>query len=405
MRGFFDNRMERRLYIVVPLATLLLTIPPVRSHFASIGWRWMYILTFSFALSFTLTPVFRWAARRCNVYDLPSGRKVHPEATPLLGGGAVFFGFAVAIIANGVYSGKLASIIIASLVLFTVSLIDDIHEVPAWLKLVAQLACVSIVMSQGIVLRVAPSTYGVFAEAANVFLTVLWIVGITNAMNFFDGMNGLASGLGAIIAFFLGIVAFQTDQPFIGWVAVGIMGSCLGFLPYNFQARGKATIFLGDAGSIFIGFVLACLAVYGDWAENNPVGSLISPILIFWVLIFDMIHITVDRISTGKVKSFKQWIDYVGKDHLHHRMAVVLGGPRRSVLFIFMINACLGTSAVVLRDARRPIDALLLLGQAVIFVMLITVLERRGRHNAISCAGDEPPSSTRAPDTKRETRS
>jgi UDP-GlcNAc:undecaprenyl-phosphate GlcNAc-1-phosphate transferase len=233
-------------------------------------------------------------------------------------------------------------------------------------------------MSCGIVLQVIPESMGVFSLAGNILLTVLWIIGITNAMNFFDGMDGLAAGLSAIISFFLGVVAFQTGQPFLGWVAVAMMGSCLGFLPYNFRIKKSASIFLGDAGSTVIGFVLACVAVYGDWSEASPVVALASPLLIFWILIFDMVHITVDRILTGKVTNFRQWIDYVGRDHLHHRLAAVLGSQRKSVLFIFLMSLCLGTSAVVLRNAR-PVDAILLIIQAIILVGLITILERRGR--------------------------
>jgi UDP-GlcNAc:undecaprenyl-phosphate GlcNAc-1-phosphate transferase len=239
-------------------------------------------------------------------------------------------------------------------------------------------------------LRVIPNDFGIYAYWGNVLLTVLWIIGITNAMNFFDGMDGLAAGLGALIAFFLGIVAFQTDQPFIGWVAVAMMGSCIGFLPYNFRINGSATIFLGDAGSTVIGFILACVAVYGDWAEGNAVVALISPLLIFWILIFDMVHITVDRILTGKVLNFRQWIEYVGKDHLHHRLANVLGGNKKSVLFIYLLSLCLGFSAVALRNAR-VVDAVLLIIQASIMVILITFLERRGRmlHDSLESKIDQ----------------
>ncbi|MCK7503758.1 MAG: undecaprenyl/decaprenyl-phosphate alpha-N-acetylglucosaminyl 1-phosphate transferase [Desulfobacterales bacterium] len=137
-----------------------------------------------------------------------------------------------------------------------------------------------------------PADWGIWGLIGNLLLTGLWIIGITNAMNFFDGMDGLAAGLGAIIAFFLGVVAFQTDQPFFGWISLAVLGGCLGFLPYNFRPSGSAVIFLGDAGSTVIGFVLACIAVYGDWAEGQPVVSLVSPVLIFWLLIFDMAHIT-----------------------------------------------------------------------------------------------------------------
>jgi UDP-GlcNAc:undecaprenyl-phosphate GlcNAc-1-phosphate transferase len=113
-------------------------------------------------------------------------------------------------------------------------------------------------------------------------------VGITNAMNFIDGMDGLAAGLSAIIALFMGIVAFQTRQPILGWIAIAMLGSCMGFLPYNFRANKPASIFLGDTGSIFLGFVLSSLAVIGEWADNNPIVSFTAPLLIFWVLIFDM---------------------------------------------------------------------------------------------------------------------
>ena len=155
------------------------------------------------------------------------------------------------------------------------------------------------------------------------------------------------------------------------------MGACLGFLPYNLRLKTNASIFLGDAGSTVLGFLLACVAVYGKWSETAPMVALASPLLIFWVLIFDMVHITIDRIITGKVGSFREWIDYVGKDHLHHRLAKVLGGRKRSVLFIYLLTFCLGTSAVVLRYAR-PTDAILLIAQATVFVGLITILERRG---------------------------
>jgi UDP-GlcNAc:undecaprenyl-phosphate GlcNAc-1-phosphate transferase len=310
--------------------------------------------------------------------DHPDHRKLHQEATPLLGGAAVFSGFLAALLINGIFSLELGVILISSMILFGVGVWDDYKEISAGLKLLTQIICASLVIFCGIVLRVIPLDLGLFAYTGNALLTLLWIIGITNAMNFFDGMDGLAAGLGALIAFFLGVVAFQTAQPFLGWVAVAMMGSCIGFLPYNFKAKGNATIFLGDAGSTVIGFILACLAVYGDWAESNTVVALISPILIFWILIFDMVHITLDRIMTGKVLNFRQWIEYVGKDHLHHRLAIVLGGNKKSVLFIYLLSLCLGLSSVALRNAR-VVDAILLILQASIMVILITFLERRGR--------------------------
>ena len=367
-------------YLFAPplVMTCVLLMPHIREYFLSAGWRWVHVLLLSFGVSFSLNPIFSKVAFKFNMLDHPNQRKLHHQATPLLGGAAVFTGFLAALLINGIFTLELGAILISSVILFGIGVWDDYKEISAGIKLLAQLICGILVISCGIALRVIPFEYGLFAYIGNVLLTLIWIVGITNAMNFFDGMDGLAAGLGALIAFFLGVVAFQTAQPFIGWIAVAMMGSCIGFLPYNFRIRGKATIFLGDAGSTVIGFILACVAVYGDWAEGNPVVALISPLLIFWLLIFDMVHITFDRILTGKVLSFHQWIDYVGKDHLHHRLANVLGGEKKSVLFIYLLSLCLGLSAVALRNAR-VVDAILLILQAAIMVVLITFLERRGR--------------------------
>jgi UDP-GlcNAc:undecaprenyl-phosphate GlcNAc-1-phosphate transferase len=383
----YDKEVKRppitlniKWYFYVSTAVLagILLMPQVREFFYSIGWRWAHILSLAFSLSFCLNPLFAWVANKLNILDIPDTRKIHLEATPLLGGAAVFIGFSVALLTNGIFSKQLQIILISSLILFGIGILDDFRGVAAGIKLVAQLVCTLLVMSCGIILRVLPSDLGAVSIVGNCFLTIFWIIGITNAMNFFDGMDGLAAGLGALISFFLCLVAFQTSQPFLGWIAVAMLGGCLGFLPFNFRPNKNAAIFLGDAGSVVIGFILACVAVYGDWSDSSPVVALVSPVLIFWILIFDMVHITVDRILTGKVKNFRQWIEYVGKDHLHHRLANILGGKKQSVLFIYLMGICLGTSAVVLRNAR-PADAVLLIIQACIMVVLITVLERRGR--------------------------
>jgi len=375
-----SNSLGIRWYLFVPplVLTCGLLLPQVREFFLMAGWRWAHVMLLSFGISFSLNPLFSKIAYNLNMLDSPDHRKLHNQATPLLGGAAVFTGFLAALLINGIFSLELGAILIASFLLFAVGVVDDYREISASIKLITQIVCAVLVISCGIVLRVIPTSFGIFATMGNALLTVFWIIGITNAMNFFDGMDGLAAGMGALIAFFLGVVAFQTAQPFIGWIAVAMMGSCLGFLPFNFKARGNAAIFLGDAGSTVIGFVLACVAVYGDWAESDPVVALISPLLIFWVLIFDMVHITVDRILTGKVLNFRQWIEYVGKDHLHHRLAHVLGSNKRSVIFIYLLSLCLGISAVALRNAR-VVDAILLILQAAIMVVLITFLERRGR--------------------------
>jgi UDP-GlcNAc:undecaprenyl-phosphate/decaprenyl-phosphate GlcNAc-1-phosphate transferase len=192
-------------------------------------------------------------------------------------------------------------------------------------------------------------------------------------------MDGLATGVSAIMSLFIGIVAFQTHQPFMGWIAIAMLGSCLGFLPFNFSLHKPASIFLGDAGSTFIGFVLSTLAIKASWADNNPIVSFATPILIFWVLIYDMAYISLERIISGKVKSFQDWIDYVGTDHLHHRLLAIFGDRRKVVFFIFFLCATLGISAITLRGASTS-DGILTVVQAFLITVIVSILEYSDRN-------------------------
>jgi UDP-GlcNAc:undecaprenyl-phosphate GlcNAc-1-phosphate transferase len=155
------------------------------------------------------------------------------------------------------------------------------------------------------------------------------------------------------------------------------VGSCLGFLPFNFRPKRPAAIFLGDAGSTFLGFVLAALAVKGEWAENKLV-DLAAPILIFWVFIYDMTYITAARILTGKVRSVGEWLAYVGRDHLHHRLASLLRSQRQAVLVIFAFAISTGLAAIALVHART-LEASLLVLQAVFVAAIFSILENAGK--------------------------
>lgn len=361
-------------YASVGLLALLL-LPPVRSTWFSLyGQRWLYIISFSFCISYLLLPFARAVAFRLKVLDHPSSRKVHTNPTPLLGGIPIFIAFTGSILANSILDWQVGAILLGAALMTLTGLLDDAFTLPASLKLLAQVLATALIILAGVELTLFPPVW--WGRVGNALLTVLWVTGITNAMNFMDGMDGLAAGLAVITAGFMGIVAFQTNQPFMGWLSVAMVGSCLGFLPYNFRPKAPATIFLGDAGSTFLGFTLASLAVKGTWAESSII-DIAAPILIFGVLIFDMIHLTVERLVSGKVKDFRGWLEYVGKDHLHHRIAALLGSTRQSVLFIYLLSICLGLTAITLRRANE-IDALLLLLQAAIIVVIVTVLEREG---------------------------
>lgn len=358
------------------LGSLALAMPAVRDLFRLEGLHWLYVLLFAFLGSVALTPVMVQISQRWNLVDIPTERKIHAKPTPRLGGVAVYAAFVGSVLMNSILPDWMTAIVLAGSLLLFVGVIDDIRELPALSKLVAQVVAAGIVIASGKVLTLFPSS-GV-GEVANMLLTLLWIVGITNAFNFFDGMDGLATGLAILMAGFMGMVAFETDQPAVGWLAMAVIGACAGFFPYNFRGARPATIFLGDGGSTFLGFTLACLAVKGNWADNSPIVSFSNPLLIFGVLIYDMIHITVERVVTGKVRTAKEWLDYVGKDHLHHRLERALGSRQASVAMIFLLTICLGLSAMALRHAGLQ-EAVLLLGQAGLIVAMVTLLEVSGR--------------------------
>jgi UDP-GlcNAc:undecaprenyl-phosphate/decaprenyl-phosphate GlcNAc-1-phosphate transferase len=372
----------RRIFWAVALVVfLLLFVPHVREIFFQYVGRWLYILLFASSTAAVLTPIMAAVAIRAGIVDVPGGRKIHTRVTPLLGGVAIIISFICALLANMIIDERDMVLVAGGTVVAIVGLIDDWKNIPARYKLLVQMAVVLILIRQGIIIHLFPSQ-PLWGYLLNALLSIIWIVGLTNAMNFIDGMDGLATGVSAIISLFMGIVAFQTHQPFMGWIAIAMLGSCLGFLPFNFSLQGnkQASIFLGDAGSTFFGFVLAALAIKANWSDNNPIVSFATPILIFWVLIFDMAYITVERIMTGKVKSFRDWVDYVGTDHMHHRLLAVFGDRRKVVFFIFALCATLGISAITLRNAR-PIDGVLTVVQAFLITAIGSILEYSGRNN------------------------
>ncbi len=356
------------------LAALLLVFPKPAPWQSVFGARWAHILVVSGLISFGLTPMVIRIAHALGILDVPTSRKVHVAPTPLLGGLAIYVAFTLAILVNSILDRQVVAILLGATLLVLVGIVDDIVEVPAAVKMLAQLVAAAMVIGSGVVLTLFPQ--GRLGDAIDVVLTIVWLLGITNAMNFADGMDGLATGLSIITASFLGLFAFLTSQPFLGWFACAVVGSCLGFLPFNFRRKAPAAIFLGDAGSTFLGFVLAALAVKGEWAENDLV-DITAPVLIFWVFIYDMTHITVARIASGKVRSFRDWIAYVGRDHLHHRLASLLGSNRNAVLLVFSLSICMGLAAIALVHARA-LEAGLLILQAVFVAFVFAVLEHAG---------------------------
>lgn len=363
--------------VILAGALVVQALPTVRGYYFDAGMRWQYILLFAFLVAYLASPLCAALARRLNVMDRPDLRKIHNRATPLFGGVAVFVALNTALLMNGVLLQGMGVLMAAGAVIFAVGLVDDVRSLSPRARLLIQVGVSLLVVVWG-GLHLTVAVGGPWTLWINVPLTLLWLVGLTNAMNFFDGIDGLAAGLSIITSLFLGILAFKTHQPALGWLAVAIAGSCLGFMPYNFLLGRSALLFLGDAGSTYLGFMLAGLAVLGEWSTTSHFVSLTAPVLIFGVLIFDMVYITLSRIKNRRVRNVFGPLATPGRDHLHHRL-LLMGFARKEAAFaIFTIAVCFGVSALIIMDGQ-PEDAVLGLLQAGLILAVIVALMWKGR--------------------------
>jgi UDP-GlcNAc:undecaprenyl-phosphate GlcNAc-1-phosphate transferase len=372
-------RLDRSGWMLLSFGLVLLAaaiLDPVAVTLRDWAGRWFSILVVAALTAACLVPASAMLAVRAGALDLPDRRKVHDRPTPRLGGLAVFGGIVVSLALNGVPDPRMTLLLVAATGLLVVGMLDDFGGVSARVRLTAQIVAALIVMKGGVILTVLPHG-GIPGTILNAVLTVLWIVGITNAFNFFDGMDGLAAGLAIIMAGFLGTIAFATDQLHLGWMSVAVVGACVGFLPFNFRGRRPARVFMGECGSTVLGFLLAALAVHGEWSMGHAVVNVSAPLLIFGVLIFDMFHTTVARIVRGDVRTVRQWLEYTGRDHLHHRFESLLRSRVRAVLLVQVLAVTLGLSALTIR--RVGLDgSLLLLLQCAAILLVVTILEHAG---------------------------
>lgn len=342
-------------------------------HYEGLSWRWYELFLFALLVSYLATPACRLIGHRFGILDIPNKRKVHLVPTPRTGGMAIFIGFVAAVLLNFHFSIQLKGVLLASTIMMIVGLIEDFHGVSALIRLLVQVLAVIILIVFHVSINLFPPH-----PVLNVLewvLTLVWILGITNAFNFFDGLNGLASGMGAIACLGFLLIANQSGQPYLGFLAASMAGACLGFMRFNFP---KASIFMGDTGSTFVGFFLASLGIMGEWSEGNLLVSIACPILIMGLMIYDMTYITISRIWYGHIHNFKEWIEYTGKDHLHHRLLSLGMNPVQAVGMICFMNVILVISAIKIRVATVGTLGFEFL-QAFAIMILISIIMISGR--------------------------
>lgn len=328
----------------------------------------------SFILVMFLTPWMIRLALKARIVDMPAARKIHKQPMPLLGGFGIFIAFFVTTVLFTDMSEQIRCILIGSGTMFLMGTLDDMYSLSSKVRLFGQLVASLIVISSGLMINFAQQGGWLFFDIG---LTLFWIIGIINAFNFMDGMDGLATGIAMIVSGEFLMALLTGGQQNVLMLAAILMGGTMAFLFYNFK---PAKIYLGDGGSTFLGFLLACLALLGEWSDKGPLIAFGVPALIFGVLIFDMIYITISRVRNGLVHNLQEWLDYTGKDHFHHRLVHMGFSERQAVIFIYLKFIILGLSAAVLRSTRNVNHVMVLLAQAVFIFSGVSALMLAGRN-------------------------
>jgi UDP-GlcNAc:undecaprenyl-phosphate GlcNAc-1-phosphate transferase len=284
-------------------------------------------------ISYGFTPLARQIAFRIRLLDHPNSKKSHAHPIPLLGGLSMFMAFFTAVFFTTHINTHMYGILIGAAILMAVGIVDDRLGMMPRMKLSAQILVALIAHKAGVRIITFEDYY------ISMFFTVFWIVGITNAFNLLDNLNGLSSGIAGISSIFFGIIALMNSQVYIAILSFAMAGACFGFLKHNFP---RASIFMGDSGSMFLGFVLACIAILGSWETEKISLSLSLPILILGYPIFDTTLVTFLRLRE------KRSIFIGGKDHSSHILASLKFKKKRAVLVIYTICVLLGCGAFLL---------------------------------------------------------
>lgn len=326
-----------------------------------------YFIVFLTALgiSYLIIPIIAKLARALGILDMPAENKFHKQPMPRLGGLAIFIAYYLSLLLTNNLNYTNGIIIFGGASILLLGVLDDIFRVPAVIKFFYIFILTFILARHGLAVTLFGKSFYL-----NLFITLFWIVGVSSAFNAVDNMDGLAGGLGVIssIAFF--IIALRTFQ--YGWaiLTVALCGALLGFLRYNFN---PAKIFMGDSGSLFLGFTLAAIGIKGEWSINSVKASII-PVLVLGVPIFDLAYIVIRRWAEGTAKGFVNAITFCAKDHLSHRLVSLGLTQRVSVLFIYLIAICVSIGAIVLQNAAQLDAVLLFLQFGLIFITVILLI-------------------------------
>lgn len=316
-----------------------------------------------------MVPFVKKIAEHVGAMDIPNERKVHTKPMPRLGGLAIYFGFLLGYMLFGEHSLIMNAILIGSFIIVLTGVIDDIKPLTAATKFIGQLAAALIVVCYGNLLLKDVSAFGIYINFSwlSYPITVFFILGCINCMNLIDGLDGLAGGISAIYFLTIGIIAAIGGSTGLDFVLSFVMfGATLGFLVHNFY---PASIFMGDSGSMFLGFIISVVALLGF--KNVTMTSLIIPLLVLAIPILDTLFAIIRRALKG------QNIAKPDKFHIHHQLLNRNFSQRATVLIIYVVDLLFAFASIVyvLKDA--------MLGYIIYGILLVIVVAFVAKTNVV----------------------
>lgn len=305
------------------------------------------VLFIATLISYLIMPLLRRLAFKIGYLDNPKSTKVHARPIPLLGGIGIYLAFFITVSVTSLQRiPQIFFIFLGCSILLVIGLIDDKFGMMPNIKLLGQFLAAMVVIKAGLRVYFLENYY------LNTIFTYIWIIGITNSFNLLDNMNGLSSGIAAISSICFGIICFLEGQTVASGFSFALAGANLGFLKHNFP---KAKIFLGDSGSLMIGYLLSILSIWSCWQIHQVNPSLIVPLLVLSYPIFDTTLVTIMRISE------KRSIFEGGKDHSSHRLALLGLRRLKAVLVIYVICLLGGISGIVVAKTNMSTGIVIIL--------------------------------------------
>ena len=290
-------------------------------------------------VSYVLTPYIKKLAFKIGAVDRPDNRKVHKKIMPRLGGLAIYIAFMIGCVASMEITWDIFGILLGGTLIVALGVADDVYQLPAKVKLLGQIAtaCVLVVFDIRIEWVNNPLGGYFYLDMLSIPFTIFWVISFTNVVNLIDGLDGLAAGVSAIASLTVILVAVQMGYFHVAILTAALAGAIIGFIRYNFN---PATIFMGDTGSMFIGYMLAAISVYGA-VKTAATIALIVPAIALGLPILDTAFAIMRRYVNGRP------IFQPDKGHLHHRLLATGMSHKETVLFMYGITAVLCIGAVL----------------------------------------------------------